>query len=98
MSRVRATLPPPKQQTRQQIGNNKRPLDSSASALPPTSEPGAVWSRWATRAARAAKEAAQRRVKQEERVREELARAAEAEGALHGVGTQATATTWTTMR
>ena len=98
LSRVRATLPPPKQQTRQQIGNNKRPLDSSASALPPTSEPGAVWSRWATRAARAAKEAAQRRVKQEERVREELARAAEAEGALHGVGTQATATTWTTMR
>jgi len=45
------------------------------------------------KAARAAKQAAQKRVKQEERMREELARAAEAEGALLFGATQATATT-----
>ena len=82
--------PRQQQQQQHQIGgnSNKRPLDSA----PLPSEPGAVWSRWAAKAARAAKQAAQKRVKQEERMREELAREAEAEGALL-FGTQATGTT-----
>ena len=80
------------QQQNSGSSSNKRPLDSSSSAVPPINEPGAVWSRWATKAAKAAKAAAQKRVKQEEKMRQELARAAEAEGALLA-GTQATAAT-----
>ena len=88
LSRVRAPGGGPRrQQQQQQNSYNKRPLGpgSAAAPPPPLNEPGAAWSRWATRAAKAAKEAAQKKVKQEERVREELARAAEAEGeALFG--------------
>jgi len=81
LSRVRVPKPKPQQQNTSNTSNNKRPLNSN---------PGAAWSRWATKAAKKAKEAAQKRMRQEERAREELARAAEAEGGLLQLGTQAT--------